>query len=162
LEKTHSKIFKSFAAVILVITMNLEFKTPKYDFDKFILCFEQTDKLIKKSKNTLNSPDNVSIMIAENKPVYNSGLSEYFYTKKDTSGFKISSSVEASERMEEFQKEIDEKIIRKEFDLILLTKGYYSFFVKNNLLYQNYKLTGSICTPFIDYEMETETWVPKE
>jgi len=161
LEKTSSQIYKSFAAVLLIITMNLEFETPKYDFDKSESCFKQVDELIKKSKNVLNSPENVSIMIQENKPVYNSGLSETFSGKNNKSSILAGVTKGVSERMKKFQEEIDEKIIRKEFDLILLTKTNYSFFVNRDLLRQNYDLTGSICAPFIYFEPEVETWVPK-
>ncbi|MDQ3020672.1 MAG: hypothetical protein M3R36_08890 [Bacteroidota bacterium] len=162
LEKTSSKIYKSFAAVLLIITMNIQFKIPKYDFDKFTSCFEQMDELIKKSKNTLNSPENVSIMIQENKSVYNSGLSECFTGEKEKPSILAAASKGVSERMKKFQEEIDGKIIRKEFDLILRTKDFYNYLIKDNLLKQNYDLTGTLCAPFIFHETSVEIWVPKE
>ena len=39
LNKTTGKIFKSFSALLLIITMNVEFESPKYEFDRFAGCF---------------------------------------------------------------------------------------------------------------------------
>ncbi|MEP7145448.1 MAG: hypothetical protein ABI792_00415 [bacterium] len=162
LEKTSNKMYKSFAAVLLIVTMNIEFETPEYDFNKFTSCFKQMDELIKRSKNTLNSPENVSIMIQENKPVYNSGHSEYFSGERNRSRILASSYNGVSERIKEYQDEIDRRIIQKEFDLILLTKNYYNIFINDNTLKQNYDLSGTVCAPFNYFnDLEVETWVPK-
>ncbi|MEO8664694.1 MAG: hypothetical protein ABI462_04280 [Ignavibacteria bacterium] len=161
MEKTSNKIFKSFAAVLLVITMNVEFETPKYDFDRFTSCFKQMEEIIKKSKNTLNSPESVSIMIQENKPVWNSGLSEYFEGDPNEQRILSVSSGTVSERMKKFRKETDDKIIRKEFDLILRTQNYDNYLINYNLLKQNYDLSKTICAPFIYHNFQIETWIPK-
>jgi len=162
LNKTNGKIFKSFSALLLIVTMNVEFESPKYDYGRFAGCFEQMDELIKKSGNVFNSPENVSIMIHENKPVCNSGLSEYFSTKYAKTDVAIESSGLVNERVEKFHKEIDDRITRKEFDLIFLTKNYYNYFVNERLLKQNYILKETICAPFIYHELEVEAWIPKK
>ncbi len=69
-------------------------------------------------------------MIQENKPVYNSGLSECFVGIYKKLPILEASPKDVHERMKKFQEEIDGKIIRKEFDLILLTTDYYSFLSK--------------------------------
>ncbi|MDQ3193906.1 MAG: hypothetical protein M3P82_02780, partial [Bacteroidota bacterium] len=132
LNKTLNKLYHSFAAILLIITMNIEFKTPEYDFVTFASCFKQMDELIQKSNNTFNSPENVSIMIQQNKPVYNSGHSEYFSGELDKSHLTSSGNDEVTKRRKKFQREVDDKIIRKEFDLILLTRNYYNYFVNDN------------------------------
>lgn len=162
LEKTSSKIFQSFASIMLIFTMFSEFKSPEYNFDKYVTCFKQIDELIMSSDKVLNSPDNVSIMIRENKTVYNSGLSECFSGIFRKKGIMAAATKGVAERMNEFQSDMDAKINRKEFDLILLSKDYYSFFVNKDLLHQNYDFTGTVCTPFYFWDkLETEIWLPK-
>lgn len=161
LNKTSGKLFKSLSALLLIITMNVEFESPKYEYDRFSNCFERMDVLIKNSRNVFNSPENVSIMIRENKPVYNSGLSEYFSTKYAKTEVTIESSGSVNKRVEEFRKETDDKIARKEFDLIFLTRNYYNYFVNEGLLKKNYVLKETICAPFIYHQLEVEAWVPK-
>lgn len=162
LEKASNKILQSFTAVLIIITMNTEFKTPEYEFARYADCFEKVEDAIRKSKNTYNSPEIVSIMVSENKPVYNSGLSEYFLSEEHKSDKLIESSRELVERREEYQKEVNAKISGKEFDLILLSGNYYTFFVNKNLLKQYYELSGTFCAPFIYHEMTIEKWVPKK
>ena len=160
MQKTSSRLYLTFAAILLIITMNLEFKVPKYDFTGFAKCFKQMEEVMSRYKNVLNSPENVSIMIDQKKTVYNSGLSEYFSGRKNKLHILGPASSEILERVEMFQNEIDKKISSKEFDLILLTKDNYSFFIKDDLLKNNYKLSGSFCAPFFFHEPEVETWIP--
>ena len=162
LNKTAGKLFNSLAALIIIITMNVEFESPRYEFERYANCFEQMDVLVKNSRNVLNSPENVSIMIRENKPVYNSGLSEYFSTRYAKTDVAIESSGLVNERTEKFHKELDDKIARKEFDLIFMTKNYYNYFVNEGLLKQNYVLKETICAPFIYHVLEVEAWIPKK
>jgi len=134
----------------LIITLNVEFGLQKIDFERFTSCFIQIEEIIKSSKSPLNSPENVSVIIQEGKPVHNSGHSEYFL-----------SSNHKTERTNDYENEINNKITNKEFDVILLTEGYYSFFVDKGILYQNYKLKNKLCAPMILQEWKTEIWEPK-
>jgi len=154
-------LFRSFACLLLIITLNVEFELQKIEFERFNSCFKQIEEIIKSSKSPLNSPENVSIMIQEGKPVYNSGHSEYFFKGNQESDLLGSSSDQKSKRTNDYKKEIDDKIIRKEFDVIFLTEGYYSFFVDKGLLYQNYSLKNKLCAPMILQEWKTEIWEPK-
>ena len=151
LNSTKDLLFRSFACLVLIITLNVEFGLQKIDFERFTSCFIQIEEIIKSSKSPLNSPENVSVIIQEGKPVHNSGHSEYFL-----------SSNHKTERTNDYENEINNKITNKEFDVILLTEGYYSFFVDKGILYQNYKLKNKLCAPMILQEWKTEIWEPKK
>ncbi len=161
LNLTSSNIFKSIAALLLILTMNLEFDAVKNDFKESISCFKQVEEVIKKSKNTLNSPESVSIMIQENKPVYNSGLTEFFAHGVSKFSLFTGSSKGVSEQAQKFRKEVNEKISGKEFDLIMLTKSYYSYFVNKDVLNQFYRQSGTLCAPMNYQNWTIETWIPK-
>jgi hypothetical protein len=159
---TKDLLFRSFACFLLIITLNTEFDLQKIEFDRYTSCFNQIETIIQASRNPLNSPENVSIMLKEGKNVYNTGHSEYFF---DTSRMSNTSGItlnQKSERLENFKQEISHKIVNKDFDVILLTQGYYSFFVDKQLLYQNYSLKNKLCAPTILQEWTTEIWEPKK
>jgi hypothetical protein len=149
--------FRTFACILLIFTMNIEFSPQKYEFERYSSCFKQIEELVKRSSNPLNSPEMVSLMLQNDKPVFNSGHTEYFLCVDSTAICK--GSVLA--RYEEFKREVSNKIINKEFDAIFLTEGYYSPFVDITLLYQNYSLQSKLCTPMILQEWKTELWKPR-
>lgn len=162
LDSVKNKLFKSLACLLLVVTLNLEFNIQRHDYAEFASCFRKVEDVIKVSRNPLNSPENVSIMISQNKPVYNSGLTEFFHLARNTFRKSSGSSQVINNRLSEFRKEVNEKIRKKEFDVILLTENYFSYFIDPEMLKQNYNFKDKICAKMIYQNWNTEVWVPKD
>jgi hypothetical protein len=159
--KNHTKVFKSVIAIILIVALARQFKFINFNFSKNIECYSRIENLISNHNNVLNSPEVVSILVEQNKPVYNSGHSQYFKEGVNNQTL-IGASEDVIERENEFEKEIKNKIINKEFDLILLTKNNYSWFIDKDELNQYYEFGYILCATMPDKKWEIETWYPKK
>ncbi len=156
-----SNTAKSLSAILLIAAMLINFTPLKIDYDKFSGCFKILEKEIFESKEVFNTPETVSILIGQDKPVYNSGHSEYFYLGSTRTGEGLGLSEGVSKRLSEFYKEVNEKVRHKDFDLILQTADYGNSFIDPEILNQNYRLKGRYCAPVIYDDFTTEIWIPK-
>lgn len=156
---SNNKVFQSAIAVLLILSLRLEFKAVNYNFERFTSDYKKTEDIIGKSKNPLNSPETVSIVLQQNKSIYNSGHSECFPFGISELSLFLGASSDVAERNNEFKKEINEKIRNKEFDLILISKiskVYNNIFIEPNLLAQNYQCADTLNGPLTIIE----TWYP--
>lgn len=133
-----------------------------YDFD-----FKNWDvikRTVSQSKSVYHTPLLTPEMIMQNKPVYDSGQSEYFVHGAKAGkflGFKFSEDSEGLLRMREFLMDLKMQIHTKKFDALLITK--------QNLMYlpsdfaQFYQMVGVIPlkTRHINQEWEVLVWRPK-
>ena len=159
---TNDKLFKSVVAILLIYTLTRQFKPARFDYATPIACFENIRELIRKSNNPLNSPETVSIMIEQNKVVLNSGHSEYFRTGVSDLSLLTSTSRNVEKREMEFEKELNDQIINKKFDVILLTKGNHYRLIDTAALIQNYLCADTICAYMPLKEWKIELWYPKK
>ncbi len=158
-ENTYSQII---VALFLIFTLSFQFKVVSYDWNTFSSCYKNIETKISEHQHVLNSPEVVSIMIAQNKPVYNSGLSEYFPTGISKLSLILGASKGVEEREQAYLNDINEKVNRKEFDLMLLTKGFFSYLGDTAILKQNYQCSDTLCAPMFYDKFEVETWYPKK
>jgi len=155
------KLFKSVVAILLIYTLTYQFKPIRFDYAISVTCFEKIEELIRKSNNPLNSPEVVSIMIDQNKTVLNSGHSEYFKTGVSDLSLLTGASRNVEKREEEFEKGLNNEIINKKFDVILLTKGNHYRLIDTAALTQYYQCADTICAYMPSKEWKIELWYPK-
>ncbi len=158
IKAANNKLFNIVASILLIFTLNNQFQTAEYDFAKSSECFEKIEDIIKKSDYTFNSPEVVSIMIQQNKPVYNSGHSQFFVRGISPLSLKLGASAGVAQREKDFLLENNRKIINKDFDLILLSKGSRKW----PALVRNYYCKDTLCATMIYQNWEIEVWYPSE
>lgn len=124
--------------------------------------------LLSKHQNIYNSPAIVSMLVSQNKKVYDSGLSDVY------GGGLVRQSVwkaiapapqKDKDSYERFLREIEESIISKKYDLMVLTKGTFfpSYFVSMDLVRKHYRYQETLPAPmgYVDQNWELEIWKPK-
>lgn len=151
-----NKLVNFAAAFLLIYTLTSQFKTPEYDFEKSAQCYEKIEDIMRKSKSTFNSPEVVSIMIEQNKPVYNSGHTQFFVRGINPLSLKLGFSDGVEKRNRDYLLENNRKIINRDFDLILLSKGSQKW----PALVVNYECIDTLCAPMIFQDWEIERWYP--
>lgn len=161
LQKVNDNIVKSIAAILIIYTLTHQFKTQQMDYAASIVCYEELESLISRSKNPLNSPETVSIMIDMNKAVLNSGHSQYFRNGISGISRQLGFAGIIEKREEEFEKELNDQIRNKEFDLIMQTKGNYYRLIDTAVLIQNYQITDTVCAYMPLKEWKIDLWYPK-
>lgn len=124
--------------------------------------------LLSKHQNIYNSPAIVSLLVSQDKKVYDSGLSDVYsgglvrqslwkaiapIPQKDQDGYA------------QFLQEIEESIISKKYDLMVLTKGPFfpTYFVSRDLVKKYYQYQETLPAPmgYVDQYWELEIWKPK-
>lgn len=150
-----NKYFLSTAAILIMFTLRYQFKTVNYYFESITAYYKNVEELISKSDNPFNSPETVSIILGQNKKVYNSGHSEYFISGESILSKRFGASSGVAKRNDEFIKEVNEKVRNKNFDLILLTK-YFPSDIDPAVLAQNYKCSVTLNGPV----GKTDAWYP--
>ncbi len=159
---SNDKLLSSIVAVLLIYTLANQFKPARYDFKESVSCYEKLEEIIDQSKNPLNSAEIVSIMIEKNKSVYNSGHSEYFRVGLGSLSRLAGDSIKVAEREVEFEKNINDQILSKNFDVIFLTKGNHYRLIDSVSLIQNYQCTDTLCAYMPMKNWRIETWYPKK
>ncbi|MBF0595105.1 MAG: hypothetical protein HQL22_09065 [Candidatus Omnitrophica bacterium] len=122
--------------------------------------------LISTHKDILNSPLIAPLLVQQNKPVYDNGLSEYFkqggYRDNDLVKIFSKGDPRIIMRYYYFMNEVREKIKRREFDLVLIVQDYAPL-VPGELT-QFYRPVGKIMlsTPAICASFPLTVWVPND
>ena len=122
--------------------------------------------LVAEHKNIFNSPAIASLLVEQNKPVYDSGLSEYFddgVKSRKVLGIPFPTDQKSREHLKKFKNQLDESIKTKQFDLIVLTNNY-SPFVSENLIEQYYQKKRTLTSPmlFTLQNYDLNVWEPKQ
>lgn len=162
IEISRNKVFKIIVALLLILTLSRQFNAVEYDFENISNCHKEIENIIKKSNNPLNSPETASIVAEQNKRIYNSGHSEYFHTGVSKISLMKNVSKKIYERETEFTKEVNYKILNKQFDLILLTEGYPNYWINSFALAKNYQCSDTLCARMVYQNWNIEVWYPKK
>jgi hypothetical protein len=153
---------KIFVLIVLLAGLLISFRSMYYKYENNRKDFDELKKEITLNKEILNSPEVVSILIEQNKPIYNSGQSEYFASGANSLSIELGFSKNVINRNNQYIAGIKNNIINKKYNIILLTEGYYSFFIEKNVLKDNYFLKRKINAPMIYSLTEIEVWYPIE
>lgn len=154
------KIFQTATAILLIITLRMQFKPVSIDLTQLMSKYKKTEDVISKSRNVLNSSETVSIILGQNKPVYNSGHTEYFQSGISGLSLLLGVSEGVENRFNDYKKDINEKIRRREFDLILISthvKSYDGIYIEQTNLIQNYQCNDTLKGPL----SKIEAWIPR-
>ncbi len=156
--KVSSYAFTITIVLLLIFTLGFQFKPKSYTYTKQIEKSRIIEDLISGKENILNSAETVSIIIDQEKKLYNSGHTEYFQSgKSELSGF-LGMSDNTEIRNTEFKNEISNKIALKEFDLILISETISSFaeFIDKSILIKHYEISDTLSGPL----SKIEVWLP--
>ncbi|MBK9229062.1 MAG: hypothetical protein IPL67_18870 [Ignavibacteria bacterium] len=156
--KVRSYAFTITIVLLLIFTLGFQFKPKSYTYTKQIEKSRIIEDLISGKENILNSAETVSIIIGQEKKLYNSGHTEYFQSgKSELSGF-LGMSENTEIRNTEFKNEISNKIALKEFDLILISETISSFaeFIDKSILIKHYEISDTLSGPL----SKIEVWLP--
>lgn len=158
----HSKIFHSAVVLLLIFTLFWHYRVVSYHYENSMVCFEEIKEILKNKNNIYNSSEIVSIMTEQNKELYNNGHSEYFKTGACKLGELTGTTTGVKERQNEFNKNVNSKIMNKEFDLVLLTNNYFSLMLDTALLSKYYFNTDTLCAPMPpNKNWQIQVWYPK-
>jgi hypothetical protein len=144
--------------LLLILTLGFQLKPKSFTYTKQIEKSRIIEDLISGKENILNSAETVSIIIGQEKKLYNSGHTEYFQSgKSELSGF-LGMSDNTEIRNTEFKNEISNKIALKEFDLILISETISSFaeFIDKSILIKHYEISDTLSGPL----SKIEVWLP--
>ena len=128
--------------------------------------WEYVSILIARSENPLVSPSMDSIVLQNNRTVYDSGMSEYFIYGRKRGGWVgrlFPPDLLIESRWRTFLSELGSNIAAKRYDLIALTANY-SPFVNLDFVSKYYDLCQRVhlAMPLSDQNWETYIFLPKE
>ncbi|PZV16471.1 MAG: hypothetical protein DCF20_08135 [Pseudanabaena sp.] len=121
--------------------------------------------LIAEHNNIFNSPAIASLLVEQNKPVYDSGLSEYFsdgIKSRKTFGIPFPPDKKSQDHFKNYKENINQSIRTKQFDLIVLSNNY-SPFISEDLVKEYYQKTKTLQSPmlFTLQNYELNIWEPR-
>jgi hypothetical protein len=156
--KVRSYAFDFTVVLLLILTLLIQFKPKLFTYHKQIEKYRKTEDIISGKKCILNSAETVSIIINQNKELYNSGHTEYFQNGHSELSEFLGMSENTLRRNTEYKNEISNKIALKEFDLILVSETISSFeeFIDRTILTRNYGISDTLSGPL----SKIEVWLP--
>jgi hypothetical protein len=121
--------------------------------------------LVAEHKKIFNSPAIASLLVEQNKPVYDSGLSEYFsdgIKSRNTFGVPFPINQKFLDHFKNYRDILNESVRNKQFDLIVLTNNY-SPFIPEELVKQYYQKSRTLPSPmlFTLQNYDLNIWEPK-
>jgi hypothetical protein len=126
--------------------------------------WEDMKILISQHNNILNSPAIVPLLIDQGKPIYDSGLTEYFQysIKRNLFGINLPDEQLAKDRNDQLMQKVANTIESKGFDLITMT-NHYSLFVSEDNLQKYYQYKKTITVPMASsfQNWKLDIWEPK-
>jgi hypothetical protein len=151
---------------ILLITLNLTFvsgRTPRLPGD-YTKEWKTIEELLAAKKEIFAAPHLAHILARQNKPVYDTGMTEYHRAALDRNPFSISSAYR--QRAEAYREELTDKVRQQKFDLIVITPGLGRAFPLMELR-THYVLQDTLPAPmmFATFPIDSypvDVWVPRE
>ena len=140
-----------FSSLILLNLFTLTANDFLYDFTYGTEDWLVLRNLIAEHKNIFNSPAITSLLIEQNKPVYDSGLSEYFsdgIKSRKTFGIPFPPDKKSQDYFKTYKENINQSVITKQFDLIVLSDNY-SPFISEDLIEKYYNKTRTLQSPML-------------
>ena len=123
------------------------------------------EHLVSGHENILNSPLIAPLLIEQNKPVYDNGLSEYFkmgaYREDVITKTLFKQGGQVILQYYKFRNEVRDMIKRKEFDLVLIRKDYAPFAPVELPDYYQYLGEISAPVPHLQSDFPLTIWKPK-
>ncbi len=158
LKRADNSLLNIVASILLILALIMQFKPRSVNYESLINVNKKTEELIMSNDNILNSAETTSMIIAHNKKLYNSGHTEYFQTGVSDLSILLGMSAGVMNRSMEYKTEINENIIAKKFDLILVSQTITSFaqFIDRTVLSQHYQCTDTLAGPL----SRIEVWIP--
>ena len=150
--------FNIMLVLLLIFTLGFQFKPKSFTYNKQIEKSMKIEDVISGKENILNSAETVSIILNQNKKLYNSGHTEYFqYGSSELSRF-LGMSGNTAMRNTEYKNEISNKITLREFDLVLISETVSSFaqFIDKSNLIKHYEISDTLSGPL----SKIEVWLP--
>jgi hypothetical protein len=121
--------------------------------------WQEWEKTLSGYNNVYNSPLIAHILFQENKPIYDTGQSEYF-----TDGLILNQMFNlvkrADLRQTDFENSVRDQVKLKKFDLVTVTKSDYKYFSRE-LLGSNYSLVNIVTVTLFNDNWPIEIWKPK-
>ncbi|MGA9381847.1 MAG: hypothetical protein WBV73_24065 [Phormidium sp.] len=164
--KLANKLNKNAVILLLaIIAINIFFIQPEVllNTQKDYQQWQNLRSLISRHENVFNSPAIASILVEQNKKVYDSGHSEYFGLgqKREIFNIELPSNNMIQQRFEDYQQEIANSVLNQKFDLVVLTKRY-SEFVSETLVKKCYNYQGEVTVKMLTQIWKLDVWRPKE
>ena len=156
--KVRGYAFNIMLVLLLIFTLGFQFKPKSFTYNKQIEKSMKIEDVISGKENILNSAETVSIILNQNKKLYNSGHTEYFqYGSSELSRF-LGMSGNTAMRNTEYKNEISNKITLREFDLVLISETVSSFaqFIDKSNLIKHYEISDTLSGPL----SKIEVWLP--
>ncbi|MFB2934889.1 hypothetical protein ACE1B6_06385 [Aerosakkonemataceae cyanobacterium BLCC-F154] len=155
----------SIILLLAIIALNLFFIYPQPLFkgqDNYQQ-WQNLRVLISQHENVLNSPAIASILLEQDKKVYDSGQSEYFILgqKRKIFNIELPTDNKIKQRVKDYKQEIASSIQNQEFDLVVLTQRY-SEFVSEDLVKKCYNYQGEVTVNMLAQSWKLDVWRPKE
>ena len=133
--------------------------------EKSLKNWKTVEKIVSKYHNIYNSSTIVSILLEQNKEIYDSGLTESFHVGSAKGSF-LKPLLLKEDRVEEktrvYKQRIYDNIVHKKFDLLLITKNWF-LTIPPAETQKNYRFIGSINLemPYFPQGWELGIWEPK-
>lgn len=154
-----------FACLIILNLCTLTTNDFLYDFNYGTKIWIELRHLIAEHKNIFNSPALTTLLIEQDKPVYDSGLSEYFsdgIKSRKVIGIPFPIDQKAKDHFTDFRRKTEENIRTKQFDMIILSQNY-SPFISEDFVNKYYRQTQTVSAPmlFTLQNYELNVWEPR-
>jgi len=156
---------KAVIALMFLVSLNLFFVYPESRLKgkETYQQWENLKSLVAPHKNVLNSPAIASILMEQNKKVYDSGQSEYFVlgAKRKIFNIELPRDNKIEQRVRQYQQEIADSVKARKFNLVVLTKNYLEF-ISESLLKKCYNYQGKVTVNMLAQTWELDVWRPKK
>jgi hypothetical protein len=136
----------------------------KYPRGTDIKDWRRVEQMTFSYRRILNSPVIVSLLMAQDKNVYNAGQTEYFQYSHYPSGwldrFLLSNS-DISNQRERYENSIRQAVSQRAFDAVITTPYEHASYLES--LPENYRMvdTVGICMFHTEQCVPVEIWEPK-
>jgi hypothetical protein len=162
---THNLYHLIFSSLIVLNLFTLTADDFLYNFNYATENWLVLRNLITEHKNIFNSPAIASLLVEQDKPVYDSGLSEYFIDgikSRKVFGIPFPLDKKSQDHFNNYKEDINQSIRNKQFDLIVLSNNY-SPFVSEDLVEKYYQKTKTLFSPmlFTLQNYELNIWEPR-
>lgn len=134
------------------------------DLEKGLSEWQYVERLLSLHKNVLDSPPISSILIEQNKNVYDSGLTEYFLRCTERKSFLkyiFHSDERAKIRIEKYSAELKKMAENHVFDLAVVMGGSPFISYEEINTYYEFKETKCLLMPHSDQKWDVNILVPK-
>lgn len=164
--KLANKLTKNSQILLLaIVAINIFFVQTEFRVktEKDYQQWQNLRALISQHENVFNSPAIASILMEQNKKVYDSGQSEYFILGEKRKIFNIDLPTDnrIKQRVEDYEQEIANSLLNQEFDLVILTQRYSSF-IREDLVKKCYNYQGEVSLNMQNQTWKLDVWRPKE